>query len=213
VGICLLLAAYSAAGRATAEQHGAKPARTAPVVVAARTLPAGHLLARADLRTARWPADLRPGGFRAAPSAVTGRRLAGPVAGGEAITAYRLVGRDLAAGLPPSSVAAAVAVPDPHSVDLVRPGDRVDVLATRRSDDLLPGGAAEDAPADPAGESRAGRPPPVESVAANARVLAVFAGSPDGGAAEVVLAVSRATAVTLTRAISTHVFTVVLAPP
>src|SRR4051812_50031977 len=75
-GTCLLLALASAVG---GHQAVDAPAATAqPVVVAARPLPAGHLLARADLALARWPTAGRPAGARSDPSTVAGRRLAGP---------------------------------------------------------------------------------------------------------------------------------------
>src|SRR5512140_3141100 len=83
VGCCLLLALKSAA---TGARAGARPAHappTAAVVVAARALPAGHVLRRADVRVRRWPVELRPVSARSDPSAVIGQRLTGPLAARE----------------------------------------------------------------------------------------------------------------------------------
>ena len=192
VGICLLLAAQSAAGdRAGA---GAPPAAGVRLLVSARTLPAGHVLAAHDLRRVRWPAANRPAGARADPAGVVGRRLAGPVGVGEPITGTRLVGRDLSTGLSGDVVAAAVPLADPHATELLRPGDRVELLSTPRADEL----------ATPS-------PGAVVVLASDARVLAVLTGGDAG--AELVLAVPRAVAGRIVRDGPTHVFTAVLEPP
>lgn len=195
VGCCLLLAAQSAASRANG--RGAAPnVPRGPLVVAVRALASGHLLGQADVRVVDWPRSLRPASARARPSEVVGRRLAGPVAAGEPLTGPRLLGPELTAGLPPGLVAAAVPVADGHAIDLVRPGERVDVLSTQRTDGL-------------AGSAAGG---PVTTVARAARALAVFADGPAGGA-EIVLALSRSAAAAVTRDSGSHVFTVVLTPP
>ena len=198
VGICLLLAAQSAASPATSRPASA--VATAPVVVAARPLPAGHLLRAADVRVARWPAGLRAADGFAETHQVIGRRVAGPLVAREPVTAARLVGRELAIGLGPDLVAAAVPLADARAVDLVRAGDRVDLLSTARTDALVTSSG----------------PATVGTLARAARVLAVLpadASSADGSGAEVVLAVSRPVAVSITRDAASRVFTVVLAPP
>ena len=193
---CLLLALASALG---AKQSGARAApRSAPVVVAARDLPAGHLVSRRDVLVARWPADLRPAGAPGDPGAVIGHRLAGPVRAREAITATRLVGSDLAAGLAGGLVATTVALGDPHAIDLIRAGGRVDLLEAARPPDIADPGPA--------------RPARVHTVATSAVVLAALPAT-DQADAELVLAVDRATAVRVTRDSSTHVFTAVAVPP
>ena len=194
VGICLLLAARSAAAERTGDRGAA--AAGPVVLVAARTLPAGHILTAADLRRARWPAGARPAGSTVGVAEVVGRRLAGPLGAGEAITGTRLVGRDLAAGLSGDVVATAVPLADPHAADLVRPGDRVELLSTLRSDD--PSGS---------GVSGAGMTVP------DARVLAVLPATEAGAGAELVVAVPRPVAARIVRDEPTHVFTAVLAPP
>jgi Flp pilus assembly protein CpaB len=192
----LLLAAGSALG-ASSKGHAAA-GHTMPVVVAARSLPAGHSLTRRDVTVQRWPAHLRPAAARGDPAALTGRRLAGPVDRGEPITSSRLLGSDLTAGLAPGIVAAAVSLGDPHATDLVRPGDRVDLLAADR-------------PADPLTAAPPTRPA-VAVLAAGALVLAVLPAT-EVADAELVLAVDQATAVRITRDSATQVFTAVAAPP
>jgi pilus assembly protein CpaB len=193
-GICLLLAANSAL---TGRPAAAAP-RTAPVVVAARNLPPGHVLAAADLRVARWPAAVRPPSARADHVGLIGRRLTGPVGAGEPVTATRVLGRDLAAQLPPGLVAAPVVIADPHAADLLHAGERADLLSVRRPPELP--------------ETANPPPAPVTTVVQRALVLAVFV-EPDGTGTEVVLAVGRSVAVRIVRDTATHVFTAVAAPP
>jgi pilus assembly protein CpaB len=162
--------------------------------VAARPLPAGRVLSVGDLAVRRWPASLAPAGAPAAVSAVVGRRLAGAVVAGDVITAPRLLGRDLTTGLPAGSVAAAVSLPDPHVGDLVRPGDRVDVLSA------------------PAASTDGALTHPATVVAAGVRVLAVLAdpdASADGPGTELIIAAGRDVATHLVRTASGAVLTVI----
>ena len=192
----MLLAVASAVNGKPASSRSV--AHTVPVVVAAADLPAGHLLVRHDLTVARWPAELRVAAARGDPASLIGRRLAGPVGAGEPITGTRLIGTDLAAGLPHRLVAAAITLGDEHAVELVRPGDRVDLLDTERPIDPLAGG--------PTGSSD------VTDLATGVSVLAVLPASASSDA-ELVVAVDRLTAVRITRDSSTHVFTAVVVPP
>jgi Flp pilus assembly protein CpaB len=196
-GLCLVLALASTIGAHA--QHAAAPASAVvSVVVAASDLPAGHSIARTDLRVARWPSSLRPAGARTAPEPLLGRRLAGPIAAGEAVTPARLFGGGLTTGLPRGTVATAVPLDDPHSGDLVRAGDHLDLLETPRPPDV-------DTPS-------ATSPTPVSTVASHALVLAVLPHTADADA-EVVLAVDRPTAVQIARDRAGQVFAVVADPP
>jgi hypothetical protein len=112
------------------------------------------------------------------------------------VTGNRVLGRDLAAGLPDGVVAAAVPVADAHVLDLIRPGDRVDLLSARRPADEL------DRPARS----------PVRALARAAVTVALF-GDEGSGGAEIVLALPLPAAVAVTRDAGSHAFTVVLAPP
>lgn len=97
------------------------------VVAAARDLLPGEPLAEQDLVEVEVPRDVVPSGAVTDAPAVVGRLVAGPVRRGEPLTDVRLLGASLvpAGGL----VAAPVRVADPATGALVRPGDRVDVLA------------------------------------------------------------------------------------
>lgn len=194
-GACLLLALLSATG--AARQHPPATA-TAPVVVAARDLPAGTTLTARDLAVARWPGELQPTGARGDPAGLLGRRLAGPVAAREPLTPQRLVGNALTRGLGAELVAAPVVLDDPHAADLVHAGDRVTVLATPRAPDVPD--------VTPPTTTK------VAIVAEHALALAVLPAD-EQAAAEIVLAVDESTAVRLTRDRPAQMFTLVVDPP
>ncbi|MDP9445035.1 MAG: SAF domain-containing protein [Actinomycetota bacterium] len=105
------------------------PPPTAPVVLAARDLRGGNVLRTDDLVVRRLPPDAVPAGAPAAPTAVVGRVLAGPVRRGEPITDVRVVDGPLARGYGDGLVAAPVRIADAAAVELLEVGDRVDVLA------------------------------------------------------------------------------------
>jgi Flp pilus assembly protein CpaB len=195
-GTCVLLALSSALGA----RRGAPPPspQSVAVVVAERDLPAGRVLTRHDVALVRLPVGLRPAGARADPDTVVGRRLAGAVTAREPITSPRLLGPDLATGLGAGLVVTAVALADPHTLDLVRPGDRIDLLEAARPPDF----ADLSAPVAPR----------VRTAVTRAAVLAVLPAANDA-AAEVIVAVDRATAVRITRDSATNVFTPVIDPP
>jgi Flp pilus assembly protein CpaB len=96
------------------------------VTVAAHDLAAGVVLAADDVRTARLPAAVVPAGPVADP---VGATLAAPLRRGEVLTDVRLVGQP-SAQPPPGLVAAPVRLPDEAAAALLRPGDRIDLLAT-----------------------------------------------------------------------------------
>ena len=175
---CLLLAGVTAVGarRSSAPQPGR------PVVVAAHDLAAGAAVTAADLRLRSWPDELRPAGVLTRPGDAIGHRVAGPVRAGEALTASRLTGVGLTAGLPPALRAVPVQV---SGGNLVHAGDSIDLLVSD--------------PPDPAaiGPPGATGPPTAHVLAEGARVLAVApaASMPgvDGADIDIVVAVDRAT--------------------
>jgi pilus assembly protein CpaB len=155
------------------------------VVAAAKDLPAGAVLADADLATVGLPAGAVPDGAVLSGASARGRVLAGPVRRGEPVTDVRLVGAALVGSLDDGLVATPVRLADAGIASFLRSGDRVDVLAAATGE---------------TGPAAAG------TVATGVRVLAVPAlddtsvgGSLDGGAL-VVLATTRATAALLARA-------------
>jgi len=107
----------------------APPPETVAVTVAARDLPAGAVLATADLTTVALPPQALPDDLLADPA---GRTLAGPVARGEPLTGVRVVGAPLAAEALAGTdrLALPVRLPDAGAVGLLRVGDRVDLVAT-----------------------------------------------------------------------------------
>lgn len=98
---------------------------TVEVPVAARDLAAGERLSTDDVTMTSWPADLAPEGLT---STVTGQVLAAPLRRGEAITDLRFIGSELARAHPELTVMP-LRLPDPAVVELLRVGDRVDLIA------------------------------------------------------------------------------------
>lgn len=112
--------------------HAVRPPAPASVAltVAGRDLPAGTVLAAADLTRVRVPPGAVPAGLSERPA---GRVLAAAVRRGEPITDARLVGPDLTTGHP-GLVAVPVRLPDAAMASLLRVGDRVELLATDPQD-------------------------------------------------------------------------------
>ncbi|MQY04117.1 SAF domain-containing protein [Actinomadura macrotermitis] len=123
-GLAALFAAAAAGFGLLALRPPPPPA--VPVVAAARDLPAGARVRAADLRTVALPPAAVPDGLLRAPA---GRVLTGPMRRGEPFTSARVLGDGLLRGHGPGTVAAPVRIADADSVRLLRPGDRVDVLA------------------------------------------------------------------------------------
>ncbi len=190
----LALGALVLAAKPTPTESRPEGPDTVGVVVAARDLTAGTVLAAADLREAQLLPETAPAGVTDSVDELTGRPLAAPLRTGEPVTDVRLVGPGLTASLPAGRVAAPVRLADLAVAGLVHPGDRVDVLAT------APG--ATDA----------------EVVAAGALVLAPVAAAgdpdaPDPGAGLLLLELDPATAGRLAAAAVSDTLTVTLAPP
>ncbi len=123
----LLAAACAAVAVAASLRTVAPPAPAlTPVTVAAHDLLAGAVLEADDLEVARLPASAVPAGPVAD---AVGATLASPLRRGEVVTDVRLVGHP-SAQPPPGLVAAPVRLPDPEAAALLRPGDRIDLLAT-----------------------------------------------------------------------------------
>ncbi|QZY30734.1 pilus assembly protein CpaB [Nocardioides coralli] len=104
----------------------APPPPTVSVQAAARDLPAGTTLAASDLRPLTLPDGSVPAGVV---TRAVGEVLAAPVRAGEPITDVRLVGDRLAAAHP-GLTTMPVRLPDAGLVDLLAPGDRIDLIAT-----------------------------------------------------------------------------------
>ncbi len=101
------------------------PADLRPVVVAARDIPSGGVIAEDDLATAQDSLGLST----PAASELVGESVRGPVAAGEPLTASRLTpGRSVPTGA--GTVVFPLALADTRIADLLVAGDRVDVIVT-----------------------------------------------------------------------------------
>lgn len=190
-----LLAAGLAAGAvATALPVLAPPAPPGTtVVVAARDLAGGTLLTDALVRRVQLPEAVVPAGALPPGESLAGARTSGPVRRGEPLTDVRLVGPGLlAASGDPDLMAVPVRLADVASAGLLRPGDRVDVVAAGTA----PEGAGD-----------------AQVVAAGVAVLSVPQQEPAAEGALVVLAVSRSTALRLASAAVTSRLTAALRQP
>ncbi|MFD1212624.1 Flp pilus assembly protein CpaB [Arthrobacter sp. GCM10027362] len=104
------------------------PLSTVPVVVAAEDLPAGTVLSAAHLAVHAHPAAAGPAGSTAVPADLLGRRLASALRAGSPVLDTSLVGPGLLTGSPPGTVAVPVRPADPSTVQLVNPGQLVDIV-------------------------------------------------------------------------------------
>lgn len=127
----LLAAGLAAAGTAVAiEAASPEPPATTPVIVAAQAVPGGTVISREHLASAEVPPEIVPEGAVTRPDAL-GRMLAGPINAGEILTDTRIVGDRLLTGWGAGLVAVPVRFGDTAAAQLLRHGDRIDVLATR----------------------------------------------------------------------------------
>ncbi len=124
------LAALAAVGAVllALQAASAPPPPTVTVWGAARSLEGGALLSASSLQPLELPPDLVPEGAVRDPEVVLDRPLAAPVTRGEVLTELRVLGPGLSAAYPGSTVVP-VRFADAEVVDLLRPGDRVDVVA------------------------------------------------------------------------------------
>jgi len=105
------------------------------IVVAARDLSSGVELTADDVRLEKRSAATLPDGSRVDVGAVVGATLAGPARRGEVLTDVRVLGPRLAESVAgPDARIVPLPLADSALLDLVRPGDVVDVLAAATSD-------------------------------------------------------------------------------
>lgn len=155
----LLAAGLAAAAVATGLPALAPtPAATTRVLAAARDLSAGTALRAEDLTPVDLPGAAVPDGALTSSASLAGRLLAAPVRRGEPLTDVRVVGPGLLAAVGDRDlVAVPVRLADPAAGALLRPGDRVDVLAaapdgTSGSADVVASGSPVLAVPSPAGD-------------------------------------------------------------
>ncbi|MBL1075408.1 flagella basal body P-ring formation protein FlgA [Nocardia sp. 2] len=123
VGLCLLAAVVA--------MRGDPGDRRDTTLVATRDLPPGHVLRSGDLRVVERAADTLPAGVVREAERLIGGTLTGALGAGEVITELRVVGPRLAAVAGGSADARIVPVrlADNAVADILRSGDRVDVVA------------------------------------------------------------------------------------
>ena len=129
------------------------------VLVARHDLRSGHVLTASDLRTTTMPPAARPSNTLGRGAAI-GRRVAGPMRAGEAITDYRVLQDDALSGYAADAVLTTIRVDRADGLTGLHVGDRIDVIAV-----------------DPDGESKA---------AVVARAVEVVTLPPSNGDSEVV---------------------------
>ncbi|MGV0789093.1 SAF domain-containing protein [Mycolicibacterium sp. XJ2] len=138
-GALVVLAAVAAVRPDPDDQH-------VDAVVAARDLSPGSELTAADIRREKLDATTVPDGVQTDAAAVVGATLAGPVRRGEALTDVRLLTPRLAEGAAgPTARIVPLSLDQTAVLDLIRPGDVVDVLAAGGEPDTRPRVVASDA--------------------------------------------------------------------
>ncbi len=127
-GALVVLAAVAAL---RSDPHGEQT----QIIVATRDLTPGVELSAADVRLETRTATTAPDGYQSDVAAVVGATLAGPVRSGEVLTDVRLLGPRLAESTAgPDARIVPLPLADSALLDLIRPGDVVDVLAATTSD-------------------------------------------------------------------------------
>lgn len=103
-------------------------------VVSARDLAAGSLLRAEDLKVVEIPDDVRPQGATTQAASVEGRLLVGAARAGEPLTDARLVGAAIPGSGDLEKSTVPVRLADAGVAELLRPGQRVDVVAPAQAE-------------------------------------------------------------------------------
>ena len=106
----------------------------AQVLVAARELGPGGKLTAEDVAVRTVPAELAPQDALDAADDAVGRSVTGPVGAGEILTGRRVLSDRSAGQIRPGARLVPVSLQDSATMDLLRPGDVVDVVAQRKDD-------------------------------------------------------------------------------
>jgi pilus assembly protein CpaB len=141
------LAALTAGGAVFAALQVAAPPPPPTVAVwtAARDLPGGETVEEADVSITRLSPASVPDRAVDELDEVVGRTLAAPVSRGEVITSLRTIHRGLLHGYP-GSTAVPLRITDAAVVDLLRVGDRIDVVVADPDGRTPPRQLLEDVP-------------------------------------------------------------------
>ena len=114
----------------TVQQLTPAPAFTVSAFAAARDLPAGETLGPDDLTALSVPRGLVPAGSFGRAEDLQGKQLAVALRKGQLLSDAQLLGPGLLAGSPPGSAAVPLRMADPASIQLLSPGQLVNVVMT-----------------------------------------------------------------------------------
>ncbi|WP_251042768.1 Flp pilus assembly protein CpaB [Arthrobacter sp. ISL-69] len=131
LAVALLLCA--AAGIAV-QQLTPAPAHTVTAMASARDLPVGATLSGNEVVAIRVPPGMIPAGAFTDTAAIQGKQLAAPLRKGQLISDTQLLGPGLLAGTAPGSAAVPLRMADPSSIQLVAPGQLVNIVMTNGTD-------------------------------------------------------------------------------
>ena len=104
------------------------PADSVTALAAARDLPAGAPLTASDVAEIQVPAGMMAAGSLRVNTDAEGKQLAAPLRKGQLLTDAQLLGPGLLTGTPPGSAAVPLRMADPSSIQLVSPGQLVNVV-------------------------------------------------------------------------------------
>lgn len=127
LAVALLLCAAAAL---TVHQLTPAPVYTVTALAASRDLPAGSALAAPDFAHVQVPPGMLADGFLRDGGEAAGKQLAAPLRKGQLLTDAQLLGPGLLTGTPPGSAAVPVRMADASSIQLVSPGQLVNVVLT-----------------------------------------------------------------------------------
>ena len=114
----------------TVQQLTPAPAYTVSAFAAARDLPAGETLGPDDLTVLSVPRGLVPAGSYGSNDSLQGKQLAVALRKGQLLSDSQLLGPGLLAGSPPGTAAVPLRMADPASIQLLSPGQLVNVVMT-----------------------------------------------------------------------------------
>ncbi|TLM85520.1 flagellar biosynthesis protein FlgA [Pseudarthrobacter sp. NamE2] len=119
-----------AAAALSVHQLTPAPVHTVTALAAARDLPAGSALASSDLAPIQVPPGMLAEGVLRKPADAAGRQLAAPLRKGQLLADAQLLGPGLLTGSMPGSAAVPLRMADAPAVQLVSPGQLVNVVLT-----------------------------------------------------------------------------------
>jgi Flp pilus assembly protein CpaB len=99
-------------------------------MAAAQDLPSGKVLSTADVAQVHLPQELLPEGSFRDSAALAGKQLAAPMRKGQLFADSHLVGPGLLTGAPHGAAAVPLRLSDPSSIQLLSPGQLINVVLT-----------------------------------------------------------------------------------